>query len=56
MDLYVDWFCCISVDEYGYGHYSDMTGGYIRMSKLKAEYIAKKLNNKEYNILKFINA
>lgn len=56
MDLYSDWFCCISIDEYGYGHYSNIAGGYICMSKLKAEYIAKKLNNGEDKILKFIHA
>ena len=52
-DLYSDWFCTIGIG-INKGYYSDVSGSFKWMSKEKALYIAKKLNNGEYTILKFL--
>ena len=52
-ELYSDWFCTVGIGE-GKGYQSDIGRDFKWMSIPKAEYIAKKLNNGEDKILKFI--
>lgn len=52
-ELYSDWYCVVGIGE-GKGYFCDMSGYFTWMSKEKAKYISKKLNNGENKILKFI--
>ena len=52
-ELYTDRICTVGIGE-GKGYYSDIGCDFKWMSIPKAEYIAKKLNNGEDKILKFI--
>ena len=52
-ELYSDWFCVVGIGK-GKGYYASIGGNFKWMSIKKAEYIAKKLNNGEDIILKFI--
>ena len=52
-ELYSDWFCEVGIGK-GKGYFFFFFGYFTWMSIKKAEYIAKKLNNGEDTILKFI--
>lgn len=52
-ELYNDWFCIVGIGM-NKGYYSDISGSFKWISKEKALYIAKKLNNGEDVILKFL--